>query len=742
MNARFLLLMAMVVSLALGLVACTEGGPGPSDGGLVDAGKTWQPPVVHEDTPYLQELSLQWPNLGSCTALALDPEDARVYAACESGVQLFDDEGFSTVDVGLGGVVLDLAFDEAGRLAAVDGAELAVDGSVIDLPVDSHPSFVGPRLSGGFFVAGDDVAGYVDSAGSFTSLFEVIQRPSRGIVELESGLWFAATPDGVFDSDSYIHTVVDGLPSDDLRALVRTSAGELWAATGSGLARFDEGSNTWTPFLGEAGLHYGDFLNLGVDEEDTLLASTVVGASRYHADGDRRYYLGRIWLPHNEVRDMLRDEDGELWFATAGGLSRVHAQPLCLGDKAELFDAITEARHVRMGYTSTENALRVVGELESFYNHDDDNDGQWTAMYLASQSYRFAVTGSEAARATVERAASAVLRLESVTGIPGFFARSIVPGEDCPAMQDANPDLWHLTSDGLDCWKGNTSTDEFVGHMFGLSLYYDLAADENRRVEVAATVGRILDRLMDNGYAIIDMDGLPTDDGHMEPEWINDPENLSARFGDAGLNSSMILGGLRVAYHMTGEARYLEAFENLAYDHGYREHVSHIEEINTAWHINHDSEEMSFLSMFTLMRLETEMELWLLWRQGLEYLWQVQRPERNPEFNVMYAIMSEAPRYDLAEGIATLQKLPLDLVFWGGSLAHRLDARPNPNPDRQGKRQNLFVFPYDERQAMRWAANPYVFELRGEGAQESSGTFWLLPYWMARYHGLISPPSP
>ncbi|MCK5802002.1 MAG: hypothetical protein KAI66_04180, partial [Lentisphaeria bacterium] len=194
MNARFLLLMAMVVSLALGLVACTEGGPGPSDGGLVDAGKTWQPPVVHEDTPYLQELSLQWPNLGSCTALALDPEDARVYAACESGVQLFDDEGFSTVDVGLGGVVLDLAFDEAGRLAAVDGAELAVDGSVIDLPVDSHPSFVGPRLSGGFFVAGDDVAGYVDSAGSFTSLFEVIQRPSRGIVELESGLWFAATP--------------------------------------------------------------------------------------------------------------------------------------------------------------------------------------------------------------------------------------------------------------------------------------------------------------------------------------------------------------------------------------------------------------------------------------------------------------------------------------------------------------------------------------------------------------------
>ncbi|MBW2703665.1 MAG: hypothetical protein JRF33_22845 [Deltaproteobacteria bacterium] len=742
MNARFLLLMAMVVSLVLGLVACSEGGPGPSDGGLVDAGRIWQPPVVHEDTPYLQELSLQWPELGSCTALALDPEDARIYAACEEGVQLFEGDGFSTVDMGLSGVVLDLAFDEAGRFAAVDGVQLAIDGVVIDLPADSHPVFVGPRLSGGFFVAGDDVAGYVDAAGGFTSLFEVIQRPSRCIVESAPGLWFAATPDGVFDSDSYIHTVVDGLPSDDLRALVRTSAGELWAATGSGLARFDEGSETWIPFLGEEGLHYGDFLNLGVDGEDTLLASTAIGASRYHADGDRRYYWGRIWLPHDEVRDMLRDENGDLWFATAMGLSRAQEQLMCLADKAELFDAITAERHVRMGYTSTSNALRVVGDLESFYNHDDDNDGQWTAMYLASQSYRYAVTGSEAARETVERAATAMIRLESVTGIPGFFARSIVPGEECPARQATHPDLWHLTPDGLECWKGNTSNDEFVGHMFGLSLYYDLAADAERRAEVAATVGRILDRLIENGFAIIDTDGLTTDDGHMDPEWINDPDNLSARYGDAGLNSSMILGGLRVAYHMTGEARYLEAFENLAYDHGYKEHVSHIEEINTAWHTNHDAEEMSFLSMFTLMRFETEMELWLLWRQGLEYLWHVQRPERNPEFNVMYAIMSEAPRYDLAEGVATLQNLPLDLILWGGSLAHRLDAEPNPNLDRHGERQNLFVFPYAERQGMRWAENPYAFKFDGTGAQENSGTFWLLPYWMARHHGLISPPSP
>jgi hypothetical protein len=38
---------------------------------------------------------------------------------------------------------------------------------------------------------------------------------------------------------------------------------------------------------------------------------------------------------------------------------------------------------------------------------------------------------------------------------------------------------------------------------------------------------------------------------------------------------------------------------------------------------------------------------------------------------------------------------------------------------------------------MRWAENPYAYVLRGDGHSESSGTFWLLPYWMGRYYGLI-----
>jgi hypothetical protein len=81
--------------------------------------------------------------------------------------------------------------------------------------------------------------------------------------------------------------------------------------------------------------------------------------------------------------------------------------------------------------------------------------------------------------------------------------------------------------------------------------------------------------------------------------------------------------------------------------------------------------------------------------------------------------------------------LPINLILWGLDQSHRWDKDENPALDRHGDRQNNFVFPYDERQVMRWAENPYAYRQRGDGHSESSGTFWLLPYWMGRYHGLI-----
>ena len=81
--------------------------------------------------------------------------------------------------------------------------------------------------------------------------------------------------------------------------------------------------------------------------------------------------------------------------------------------------------------------------------------------------------------------------------------------------------------------------------------------------------------------------------------------------------------------------------------------------------------------------------------------------------------------------------MPFELILWGLDKSHRWDRDEDPKTDRFGNLQNKFVFPYSERQAMRWAGNPYAYSQRGNGHSESSGTFWLLPYWMERYYGII-----
>ncbi len=716
------------------VIACSDVGGAGSDGGT-DGSEEWKSTVFWVDEPYIQEISTTLGLLDEVTAVDIGKQ-GKLYAAGAMGLSSWDGQAWQVEALDVTGGCHDVSFDSSGAMAvACEGGVVAGDQSVT-LPKSSVATFVSPRKAGGWWIAGDGFGAWWDTGKHVLhTLSELEGKDVRGIVDLDENTWFAATSKGVVSGDAN-WTTLNGLPSDDVRTLVVSSDGTVWAGTSDGLAKLPEGFSQWIEFSGSDGLHYGDILNLRVTGSGELLASTSMGGSVYGADGSRRNYLGQKWLPSNQVRDMLRLEDGALVFATSSGVSRVEPVSMTLADRASEYDGIVQERHVRLlGFTSTQCPLAVAGDVSSYYQIDDDNDGQWTEMYLASQCFRYAVTGSEEAYNNARTAAHAMLELLRVPGMGGFFARSIVPPEDCEAKQAAGAGEWHLSSDGKWCWKGDTSSDEFVGHVFGLSLYFDLVADEQEKLIVAEAFGQMLGYLLDNGYQLIDVDGKPTTHGHFDPEWMD--TDLGAMFGDAGLNSAMILGGLKAAYHMTGQQRFMDAFDDLVYEHDYKNYVSRIEEINTAWHTNHDSEEMSFLAMYTLIRYEDDPELLKLWLHGLEYLWKVQRPERNPEFNFMYAAMAKTDEYDLDLSVRTLQLLPYDLVIWGVDNSHRLDLDIDPRPDRAGNLQNKFVLPYNEREIMRWSENPYRLIQPGGGTSESSGTFWLLPYWMGRYYGII-----
>ena len=79
----------------------------------------------------------------------------------------------------------------------------------------------------------------------------------------------------------------------------------------------------------------------------------------------------------------------------------------------------------------------------------------------------------------------------------------------------------------------------------------------------------ITDHLINHNYELIDHDGKPTRWGRFSPEVLNG--NILQ--GTRGLNSLSILSYLKVAEHMTGDAKYRQAYQSLVESHSYATNV-------------------------------------------------------------------------------------------------------------------------------------------------------------------------
>ena len=113
-------------------------------------------------------------------------------------------------------------------------------------------------------------------------------------------------------------------------------------------------------------------------------------------------------------------------------------------------------------------------------------------MYGAGECFRYAVTKEPEALARAKKAVEAVLFLEEVTGVAGLPARSYVKKGD-PLPTDGT---WHWTADKQIQWKGDTSSDEIVGHFFILSVAYDLLDDAALKARMAAAARKMMDYIV------------------------------------------------------------------------------------------------------------------------------------------------------------------------------------------------------------------------------------------------------
>lgn len=459
-----------------------------------------------------------------------------------------------------------------------------------------------------------------------------------------------------------------------------------------------------------------------LEQDGVVWLGTANGLVREDKNGRVEYLAGRRYLPDNEVRNVTADGAGGVWVRTATGIAHVDYRPIGLEEKARELEAIQKARHSRYGFAE-DVELASPGDLSRRRPLPSDNDGLWTAMYAAGECFRYGLEHSPEALKRAEESLDAVLFLTTVSGIPGYPARSYVhAGEPV----DGDVEQWHETADKRLKWKGDTSSDEIVGHYFLYAAAYDLLPDGERRERVVKAVRAITDHILAHGYNLVGEAGKPTTWGQWSLEYLNTPKGKP----DGPLNAIELLSLLKVAAHVTGDARYEREYEKAAWRLGYAELGTRYLELNDE--LNYSDEELFMLAIYPLMNYEKDGKLLGLYQRALDAWWKNERREENPLWGTIYAGSTRGAKPDLRASFQRLAEFPLNRVEWAVTNTRRGDVLLDGGVDRGGCRQTTALLPVDELPIRRWNSNPFCVDEGGDGRSEADGATFLLPYWMAR----------
>jgi hypothetical protein len=591
--------------------------------------------------------------------------------------------------------------------------------------------------------------------GKVTSAPLPCARSVRAVLPDASGGFWIATDPGLYrwtPTGTRCYQTDAGLVSARARDMAWAADGTLWIGCLGGVTLFRNGAAAGQ-FTPEEGLPSVDVRCVRPGPGGTLWVGTAVGVARY--DGQQwSLRHSKRWLLSDDVRDVAFDADETAWVATAAGVSAIRRGKTTLAAKADHYQGVCLKRHVREPGLVEKCGLKTPGDLRSWTPRDDDNDGQYTAMYLGMESFRYAATKDPAARVNARKAFDALQFLQTVTETPGFVARTVIPST-WTQMADANrtltdrevaaervadprskyvPVRWRPSRDGKWLWKGDTSSDEITGHFYGYLMYYDLAADEAERTRVAAHVRRVMDAIIDGGYTLKDLDGRHTRWAVWSPEKLNgDPDWQFER----GINSVEILSYLKATFRMTGDPKYQKHYLDLATRHNYAVNVLRAKTVDPGWR-THIDDELLALAYPALLLHETDAGLREAYIKSLDSWYAACHRDGSPYFDFVYASLS-GKIIDPSAGISFLRDAPLDLIRWRVDNSQREDSRVVRTPELECLQTNRLP-PASERGVMRWDNNPWE-TVQGDGGEtESDGVYWLLPYWMGRYYGYIQTP--
>ena len=369
-----------------------------------------------------------------------------------------------------------------------------------------------------------------------------------------------------------------------------------------------------------------------------------------------------------------------------------------LHQRVAMFDELMRGNHWNEGVMMPHIIFPPAGTERPLVGNQEDAMGH-TADFLAAYSFQWAVTKDAKVRAHADKCMDGLLKLEAVTGVPGWVARSFNQVDEPLWHEQAYffPMEWHAsTSMPGYRWQGDLSSDKFVNLCYGLSTYYDLCADEEHRQLAAGLLDRFVGRVVDHNFRMVDVDNKMTLWGNFCPDLPHDP-----------LNALEVLAGLRTAYHVTAKNRYLRAYHRLITEHGYADEaimakVLWPERWKTPW-----DDHLAAGSYFTLMRYETDSDLLRKYRMGLNRHWCDWKTRDfsqsgNAFLAMLYQVLSGKEVVDDSVR-AGMRKM------WGFERHRRAFTIPTPDGTKTV-----------------------------EAEEEGGATALIGAYWFGRYYGLIN----
>ncbi len=201
-------------------------------------------------------------------------------------------------------------------------------------------------------------------------------------------------------------------------------------------------------------------------------------------------------------------------------------------------------------------------------------------------------------------------------------------------------------------YKGDTSSDEIIGHLFLYKLAYDILGPEDPELKkmLEETMEKFAQHLVDNSYCMVDGSGQPTTWAKFSRTYFHNGQTL----GGSPLNSLVILTAFKVAAYITGNQKWEDEYRMAALAEGYefaevmtqeseRYNMCILEFANSVSPVlgfilrpivgtelfkslyriilNYSDEEMAMLGFYTLFQLEDDEELLKYYRDALNDWW-------------------------------------------------------------------------------------------------------------------------